>query len=378
MPELKNRASRMAIAAQPVSESGGMNELMAKLLAQQAAQQPTYIQPGDPPAKAWAPVINQLGSLLAGKRAASEQSAKQSRMAELLSGMVQGKEVTAPGPMVEGPTPEAGMGPGAPVQGPDVTSRVPYSEQEKMQMAAQIPELQGLVAQNLFAAPQAKWEQMEGPRGSLLGRNTATGETKQIVGPERESDWMMPGYVAAQRAIAEAKNEGKALSPTAQKELFEADESIQSASNVIGLLERAKELNSSAMSGPFAASRAKVSSWMPGEDEKANKTIDLDNIMTGQALESLKLVFGGMPTEGERKILLEMQASVDKTPAQRAAILDRAVELAQRRSQFNKSKAESLRSGSYFKDGPKTSEPSIGGKNAAPKPSNIDDLLKKY
>jgi hypothetical protein len=201
----------------------------------------------------------------------------------------------------------------------------------------------------------------------------STGRMIPVGQPRRKSampDWMMPGYVDAQRQIAEAKGEGK-MSVTAQKELFEADETTQSASNVLGLLGKAKELNKSAMSGPYAAGRAKAISWLPGESPVSDTTIDLDNIMTGQALESLKLIFGGMPTEGERKILLDMQASVDKTPAQREAILNRATELAQRRLEFNKSKAESLRSGSYFKESPKISEPVIGGQRAQRKAGEI-------
>lgn len=189
------------------------------------------------------------------------------------------------------------------------------------------------------------------------------GSFKPVGDPRRKSsmpDWMMPGYIDTQRALAEAKGEGR-MSPTAQKELFESDETVQAASNVIGLLNKAKEINSKASYGPFSKERAKLASWMPGESPTADATIDLDNIMTGQALESLKLIFGGMPTEGERKILLDLQASVDKTPQQRDAILDRAIELAQRRMSFNKSKADSLRSGKYFKEGPQISPVEMSG-----------------
>lgn len=201
----------------------------------------------------------------------------------------------------------------------------------------------------------SEYEQVQGPRGALLQRHKPTGKLDQVVPPEQQKDWQNPAYIDAMRKINEAKNEGKSMSPTAQKELFEADESAQSASSVISMLGKAKEINKSAMSGPYATMRAKGLSILPGENDAANKTIDLDNIMTGQALESLKLVFGGMPTEGERKILLDMQASTDKTPAQRETILNRAIEMANRRLAFNKSKADSLRSGSYFKEGPQTS-----------------------
>lgn len=197
-----------------------------------------------------------------------------------------------------------------------------------------------------------QWEQVQGPRGTLIQRNRTTGEMKSVIGtPERAPDWTMPGYIDAQRQIAEAKGEGR-LSPTSQKELFEADETIQSSANVVSLLKQGLELNDKAFFGPLAKTRAKMMSLSPGDTPSADATINLDNLMTGQALESLKAVFGGMPTEGERKILLDMQASVDKTPTQRKDILDRAIELANRRMEFNKSKAESIRKGKYFKQPP--------------------------
>jgi len=208
--------------------------------------------------------------------------------------------------------------------------------------------------------------------------NKSTGKFEPLGQSRRKSsvpDWMMPGYVDAQKKIAEAKGEGR-MSPTVQKELFEADETLQAASNVIGLLDKAKEINKTAKFGPYAKERAKVKSWLPGEDEAANATIDLDNIMTGQALESLKLIFGGMPTEGERKILLDLQASVDKTPAQREAILNRARELAERRYSFNKSKADSLRSGQYFKESPDISPQRIEGPTG-PKQYKLGDFIDK-
>lgn len=164
----------------------------------------------------------------------------------------------------------------------------------------------------------------------------------------------------------------KPMSATMQKELFEADDIVQSSQNVIDILKNAKATNKGAYSGFGAKTRAVIRSNLPGQSPGADATIDLDNMMTGQALESLKSVFGGMPTEGERKVLLEMQASSDKTPAQREAIMDRAISASEKRLKFNSSKAQSLRDGSYT-----TSRPGAADK-AAPKGPNIDDLLKKY
>ena len=80
-------------------------------------------------------------------------------------------------------------------------------------------------------------------------------------------------------------------------------------------------------------------------------TQELKNVVTAQALESLKAVFGGMPTEGERKILLEIQGSVDQPKPVREAIYKRARAAAERRIAENARKAAALRSGQYFEGG---------------------------
>lgn len=139
------------------------------------------------------------------------------------------------------------------------------------------------------------------------------------------------------------------LSSTAEKELFEADDVIGASKTTIDLLNQALELNQKSYSGYFAKPRATLASNVlpAGKAVDADNTILLDNIMTTQALESLKMIFGGMPTEGERKILLEIQASADKTPPQREAIIKKATDAAQKRLISATNKANSLRSGTY-------------------------------
>ena len=141
------------------------------------------------------------------------------------------------------------------------------------------------------------------------------------------------------------------MSVTLQKELLESDDVGQASKAIISTLTQAKKINSDAYSGYGAKARAVLRSNLPFDSKDADATINLDNMMTGQALESLKVVFGGMPTEGERKILLDMQASADKTPKQREAIMDRAIDAAERRGGFATRKAQAIRGGTYLTDG---------------------------
>ncbi|MEH3109031.1 MAG: hypothetical protein PGN22_02870 [Agrobacterium cavarae] len=85
------------------------------------------------------------------------------------------------------------------------------------------------------------------------------------------------------------------------------------------------------------------------DDAKGEATTELSNTVLGQALGSLKSIFGAAPTEGERQILLDMQASVDKTPRERKIIIDKAIALANRKLKYYQDRATDLRQGSYYK-----------------------------
>lgn len=191
-------------------------------------------------------------------------------------------------------------------------------------------------------------------RGQDLSRDTTIrGQDISASTARRGQDITMRGQnMTDARAVASQNKptQKTPMSATAQKELFEADEMVQASKNALGMLQEAKKLNKTAYSGVGAKPRAVIASNLGMGGGGADDTINLDNLMTGQALESLKATFGGMPTEGERKILLDIQASADKTPAQRKSILERAEKAAERRIKFNENKANALRSGTYFTD----------------------------
>lgn len=136
------------------------------------------------------------------------------------------------------------------------------------------------------------------------------------------------------------------MNSTIQKEIFEADDAVLAGESVVNSLGRALELNQTAFDGPFAEQRAYGAAMLG--DQAGRATLQLKNEVTSQALDQLKAIFGGMPTEGERKILLEIQGSADQPRAVREAIYKRAIEAANRRIAANRQKAGALRSGTYF------------------------------
>lgn len=167
----------------------------------------------------------------------------------------------------------------------------------------------------------------------------------------------------------------KPLSATAQKELFEAEDVAESGDNAISILKSilqkdpttGKSQNELAYEGGFPDARLALASVLPGSTESTDASVSLKNKVQGQALESLKGIFGGMPTEGERKILIELQGSLNMTAAQREDVFNRAIALAEKRVKFNRDKAEKLRRGEYFTEQTDTSVP-----------DDSDALIQKY
>ncbi|GLS44363.1 hypothetical protein [Methylobacterium brachythecii] len=137
------------------------------------------------------------------------------------------------------------------------------------------------------------------------------------------------------------------LSATDKKAILEADEKVLGIEGTLTALKKARELSPEAYSGPFASTRGYLGSIV-GLDG-ANKTQELDNTITAQALDSLKATFGAAPTEGERKILLDIQGSSSQSPAVRAKIYERAELAMQKRLAFERARAEDLRGGTYYK-----------------------------
>lgn len=158
------------------------------------------------------------------------------------------------------------------------------------------------------------------------------------------------GYDKPYQTFIQEKGRNAGTPPaTIAKEIFEADEGAQAGQNVIAALDKALELNATAWDGPLADVGSSGAALF-GNPE-AVQTQELKNIVTANALESLKATFGAAPTEGERKILLEVQGSVNQPRAVREAIFKRAKVAAERRLKFNQERANSLRGGGYFDPG---------------------------
>ena len=176
-----------------------------------------------------------------------------------------------------------------------------------------------------------------------------------------ESMWVEDPTAQGGIRFIEPPQAATKLNPTQAKELQAADDFILPTQGALDQLKRARQLNVDSYDGWLASQRADAYANLSKPDPKnpksvkdrqtAANTLLLENVVTNQALQSLRSIFGGNPTEGERKILLSVAGSVNQPRDVREAIFAEAQRLAEERLAFNRQKAASIRQGAYYKPG---------------------------
>lgn len=153
------------------------------------------------------------------------------------------------------------------------------------------------------------------------------------------------------------------LSDGDKTRIEETDNAVLGGQSAIGALKKAIELSPKSFNGITAGTRATVASQFgPGSGQN---TLLMNQLIQEQALSQLKSTFGGNPTEGERKILLDLQGSANQPAAVREKIWQRAIDIAEKRLAVHQQRAGEIRTGTYYKPG----GGSAAMQTAAPAPS---------
>lgn len=172
--------------------------------------------------------------------------------------------------------------------------------------------------------------------------------------PEFQS-FVLQGTLPAQRPV----------DAVTQHAILDADKGAQASQTAIQSLRQAIELSSKSYSGIGAETRGAITdAAVPWNTPEATNTVRLRQLVTSQALDQLRQIFGGNPTEGERKILLDIQGSVSQSAAAREAIWRNAIAAVEARQAQAQSQSAMLRSGGYFKPGGNAGVPSAGALSA--------------
>jgi hypothetical protein len=127
------------------------------------------------------------------------------------------------------------------------------------------------------------------------------------------------------RAAKKDEEAAKKLSPQELTLKTETENAVASAESAMRSLRQAYQLNPNTFdtSLPDTAQR-KMLEAAGSKDPKLVNTRTMENLLGEQALAQLKTTFGSAPTEGERKILMELQGVGAKSREERAIIMRNA------------------------------------------------------
>jgi hypothetical protein len=168
-----------------------------------------------------------------------------------------------------------------------------------------------------------------------------------------KDEGLTPGTPEYQARVKALTGEGKGMTLNAreQTELFEAEDIVNASKTVMLNLSKALEINPKAYSGFAAGARRSIARNIPGvgDSEGVTATTDLESLVGQNSLDQMKIIFGGNPTEGERKILLDLAGSISMSENERAAIWKRALSAAARRLKTSQDKMDTIRKGAYSK-----------------------------
>lgn len=142
------------------------------------------------------------------------------------------------------------------------------------------------------------------------------------------------------------------VSPTSQKAILEAVESNSGVPLARQYVNEAMALNGKSTEGTIGRWWAQtVDPNLPAgvRSDTAQATRDLSRTMMGNVLGKLKETFGAAPTEGERKILVDVETAMDQTVKDREGILRRALAELDKREKLNNMMLEQLRGKTMFK-----------------------------
>lgn len=183
------------------------------------------------------------------------------------------------------------------------------------------------------------------------GAGGVGGKPQSPAGKIAADEGYTPGTPEFNTRVKKIVTEGTStkLSTAEIKLKEETQDKIAAGKEVVGALTQALKLNDVAYEGKTAGAREVVGSIIPGvrSSESQTATATLENLVLGNALSQLKVIFGAAPTEGERKILVDLQGSINKPAATRKAIWERAQAAAARRVADSQKRLQEITSGAY-------------------------------
>ena len=206
----------------------------------------------------------------------------------------------------------------------------------------------------------------------LIEQSLAAGKPQSSAGKEAVDMGFTPGTPEYNAKVAEltelrmqrelAALEGQLLAqqrmPAALINLkSETEDKISSVTQAMADVREAFELNPNSFSGSALDQLQYIPLATLGSDApKVVNTRRIENLLGEQALGRLKTTFGAAPTEGERKILMDLQGIGAKSLEERAEIMLRLYDVLDQRREREMRRLQEITSGQYGVYQPETGE----------------------
>lgn len=212
------------------------------------------------------------------------------------------------------------------------------------------------------------------------GDGTSTPKAQSPAGKIAADRGFKPGTPEFAAEVRKIEQGRKHLSSTQETELFEQEDVVNGSKSALLNLDKALKLSPLAYEGGAAELRMGVGTYIPGiksSDAQVAST-EFNSIMGEQMLSQLKAIFGGNPTEGERKVLAQLQGSLGMSHEARKPVIENAMAAVRRRLKSAEERIKGIRSGSYGLDTPEMAQGGPvkmqqGGK-PPPKPGPSGDM----
>ena len=140
---------------------------------------------------------------------------------------------------------------------------------------------------------------------------------------------------------------GVPLGAKEQDILNNSQQVVEAAAQTAEQLQRAFQLNDQAYSGGMPKVRMAMGRLIGSDDPAYVASEELDNLMGRLALSQLKSTFPGAISDGERKVLTELQGSMSLPRAVRDRIYRNAIPVLQNVIQRNSNRINQIKGGYY-------------------------------
>jgi hypothetical protein len=148
------------------------------------------------------------------------------------------------------------------------------------------------------------------------------------------------------QSIAQAQNQSGRMSTTELRMLEEAEMGVLQSDLAIDALIKAIDLSSQAYTKSLADRSARTFNELQDpSNERVVATRQMEQLISTNVLQSLKMMFGGNPTEGERAAALATQGLESISVDERNAILNTLLAIAEQRRNFLSDRVGGIKSG---------------------------------